>query len=1099
MSRYFKSKVMWAAVIFVVAAMVLLVSGFRCGAFYEKGIITYESLIDDAKSIKDFDAHNGRITSLSDDPWIEYSNSINDVRAVTINVNYLSDNYTDSELFIMYDDGKIDRFAIELEIGSNTIYMYHNTENIDVIRYDLLRGEGQEIGIENVIINDRQALAEPIRQDNMFALLRLCNILACFIPVLLAVFGYALKKKKGLKIAAAAAAVLALGIAAAGAAGVFVLGDNVLPPKELTLNELTDNGNGLKDFEINGNIINAISDDPWITYKGNDLNNIRTVTLDVESLSVESADAEVFVFYEDEDFVCIPAVLKAGEVNITLPNSFKKINNLRFDLTNVIDAKININGITFNKSNVLRELLLQEWFGFCCKLAVWLLFIAVAFFAARFGAVKGKTDSRITAFMYKAGGIIIACLVFIMYVISFYFGIAAFIPAVGICFLIGRYAGAKKVRGSVCAAAAAIAAAAVFIVLPSDVPYKLFFIAENKSGYGIRIFIALVYTLIIACCTAAVYSGNKKENAGFRDISGTVLGGFVFDGAVIVLMTLVIEVTAKLFFEQLKPFNAVEAVIRSEAFYLNVLLIAVIYMFIRGLLGGVLGRLSAVTLYLLWFTGNFVKLKYHDSTLKPMDILQLSDFLNIVTRYIPAPLFYGCLIVLAAVAAVLIIKFRKRIFENKPAFSFALLGFIMIISMSDKIQANAFMDMGFNVQETWLDTKECVRREGVVTYSYIKFRELSQIYPKADENYSKAYMQQLKSEFDTLNDVTADDVKPDVILVMEESLCDVQNMTGVEFSGEIDANINKYEKATVISPKYGGGTGSVEFEALTGMSNYFMLDNVVPYVTYWNSADKEIPSIVREFDANGYSTVAIHPNDGNAYNRDIVYGCMGFDKFLDKQELDFSSENLTNDGYFTDDALADVIEQQLYESQKPAFVFAVTIENHTLYENKYKETEVKVTSDNLSEGELHNLEQYSQGVLNADRFIGKMVDYVDNAERPTILYIWGDHLPSLSAFGTLGYINDKYVKYGTPLIAYSNYKDIEIECEYFTPNQLAPQILRDAQITYNSYFDYIYSLRAKYPVIQKEFDVTADDELIKKYQLIQYDVLFGKKYLLGYD
>jgi phosphoglycerol transferase MdoB-like AlkP superfamily enzyme len=212
--------------------------------------------------------------------------------------------------------------------------------------------------------------------------------------------------------------------------------------------------------------------------------------------------------------------------------------------------------------------------------------------------------------------------------------------------------------------------------------------------------------------------------------------------------------------------------------------------------------------------------------------------------------------------------------------------------------------------------------------------------------------------------------------------------------------------------------------------------------------------------------------------------------------LDFSEANVAADGYFKDDALADVIVDKLDESDEPTFLFAVTIENHTLYENKYEETEVKVDSDKLNDSELHTLEQYSQGVLNADRFIAKMVDYVENAQRPTILYVWGDHLPSLSAFGTLGYIEDNYNKYSTPLVAYSNYKDIEIGEDYITPNQLAPQILKDAEIDYSDYFDFIYSLREAYPVIQKEFGVPAEDEEIKKYELVQYDVLFGKGYLL---
>ena len=84
------------------------------------------------------------------------------------------------------------------------------------------------------------------------------------------------------------------------------------------------------------------------------------------------------------------------------------------------------------------------------------------------------------------------------------------------------------------------------------------------------------------------------------------------------------------------------------------------------------------------------------------------------------------------------------------------------------------------------------------------------------------------------------------------------------------------------------------------------------------------------------------------------------------------------------------------------------------------------------------------------------------------------------------------------LLGYSNFKDIEFP-EYMTPNQLGPQMLLDAEVKHSGYWDYIYSLRKKYPVIQKEFISDNDSENLEKYRFIQYDLMFGKKWLLEHE
>ena len=196
----------------------------------------------------------------------------------------------------------------------------------------------------------------------------------------------------------------------------------------------------------------------------------------------------------------------------------------------------------------------------------------------------------------------------------------------------------------------------------------------------------------------------------------------------------------------------------------------------------------------------------------------------------------------------------------------------------------------------------------------------------------------------------------------------------------------------------------------------------------------------------------------------------------------------------------DVIQEQLESAEEPQFIFGISIEGHNPYDAKYEETSVKVTSDGFTESEIHELEQYGQSVLNFDQALGEFIEYLQQREKPTIVYVWGDHLPILQAYQKTAYLDSSmYARYTTPFVAYSNYSDISADVDYMTPNQITPQILMDAGIPHSSYYDYIYSLREDYPVVHHDYTTELDSERMQKYWAIQYDLMFGEQYLLDDD
>ena len=1108
MQRIFRKRKFIVLAVVIVLIVLSSVGYSAVRKQYRSIDVTFNELLSNVAGVKEFDVKNGKLLSLSDDPWIEYPvESGTEIKTITIDVSYLSENYTSSEVFVMHNDQSFTRYPETFTLGENVIRI--KDKNISSVRFDLLTGSRQEIGINRIIFNDEKASIELFNDKikDICGYLYLIPVFICYLVIpgilisALLYFAVNIEKFKNKRKKTVIWACVSIGTV------VFVYMISLLFSTKVLYKErrmdFSELVKGASDFAIdeNNKMLTSTGYDSWIYVPYDTGNNVRTITINLNSWdqSEDDANSELYIFYEigNEGFDLLNCHLEEGENTIYIPEYLKKISAFRFDFTYSSGVSIGLDNIEFNRADVLKSAVIDEISGYISKIFIWLGLILTSAAAMLLGGkTEIKSDSGINAVALKSGKFVIAFLLLLTFVFCLKAAAAAIVPMAFIGFYSCRYGCIEKYdekHKKILYIILILSALLTYLFIPEvGISHLLY---STKGGQCINLFISMLCTYVFINTAAILYKGGRKNKCNYK-ISIEKVASILIEVLIVFVMTASLEVLAKVFFEEVPLKSAILGFIESKTIWVNVMLWGVIYFSVRNLLGKVLGNIFAFIVYLFFFIGNFVKLKYHDTIFLPMDILQIEDFFGIVFRYIPEFLFLCVVLFIIGVILFFIYKKRKYIVKYGPNLYISALSVFMILTLSNMIDKNAFIDMGFDVTQTWLVAKDCIKKEGLITYSYTKYRELLRIFPKPGENYSEEYMTGLKNEFDSIGGGLVSDVKPNVILIMEESMFDVATVPDVDFSLEVDKNIRKYEKAKTISPKYGGGTASVEFEALTGMSNFFFLDNIVPYVTYWNDENTYIPGLAGEFSKNGYSTTAIHPNDGGYYNRNIIYSAMGFDKFIQKEDLDFNDENVADDGWFKDEPLADVIKEEMEKTDEPQFIFTITVENHMLYESKYDETEVKLSSDKLNDNELHQLEQYSQGVYDADKFVEKMINIVDNADRPTIMYIWGDHLPALTAFNTLGFIDNKYNKYSTPLIAYSNYKDIEIGQEYITPNQIAPQILRDAEIDYSSYFDFIYSLREKYPVIQKEFGIDQNDEMIKKYEEVQYDLLFGEQYLI---
>ena len=255
--------------------------------------------------------------------------------------------------------------------------------------------------------------------------------------------------------------------------------------------------------------------------------------------------------------------------------------------------------------------------------------------------------------------------------------------------------------------------------------------------------------------------------------------------------------------------------------------------------------------------------------------------------------------------------------------------------------------------------------------------------------------------------VDPDVVRPDIVVVLSESLFDPTIMKGMESLPETLPNV----RAAIASghggdmkvPTFGGGTIRTEFEVLTGMPMDAFPNAQFPYVTLVRD---RIPGLVRELKDHGYRAIAVHGNSGSFWNRQNAYKAIGFDRFITERE--FPRGAARNGRWISDAVMTDLVLDQLGHATDPTLVVALSIEAHGPY------TDAKTTDQaardavqipsGLTPKEALELRNYLYHAHRADAQFARLVEGLKARRRPTVLLFFGDHLPGLrDVFETKGF------------------------------------------------------------------------------------------------
>ncbi|MCR5587462.1 MAG: LTA synthase family protein [Lachnospiraceae bacterium] len=404
-------------------------------------------------------------------------------------------------------------------------------------------------------------------------------------------------------------------------------------------------------------------------------------------------------------------------------------------------------------------------------------------------------------------------------------------------------------------------------------------------------------------------------------------------------------------------------------------------------------------------------------------------------------------------------------------------------------------------QDKIIDIVDAVKDEEVVE----KKSGNDSLIIKNDSNKTSYESGGMTTNADFTTNTVLDGKKPNIILIMNESLADFSLVNNtVSFNKDPLPYIHSMKENTIKGIDYvsvfGAGTSNSEFEAMTGNTMKFFPSGSNVYQQFTHKSTFSLPSYLKEL---GYECLAVHPSSGTNWNRVNAYTAMDFDEFI-------TIDNFKNPEYIRyisdKESYKKVIEQfENKKKGKPLYVFDMTIQNHGGYlTNTDWDDPIKVSNAYYTE-----TDEFLSSTHVSDEAFEYLIDYFNEYSEPTIICMFGDHFPSvetefyeqiLGKESSEWDLNDIQKRFGTPFILWANYDIPETDSLSISNNYLENLLLKQSGLELPIYNKYIEQVSKVIPAMNVNgymdyngewhyYDKSEPDdvsELLDSYELLQY-------------
>lgn len=367
----------------------------------------------------------------------------------------------------------------------------------------------------------------------------------------------------------------------------------------------------------------------------------------------------------------------------------------------------------------------------------------------------------------------------------------------------------------------------------------------------------------------------------------------------------------------------------------------------------------------------------------------------------------------------------------------------------------------------------------------------------------------------TSTDETSLPAEPiNLIVVLAEAFTDPEEM-GWQTTQDALPTFHQVRKeqgsGRLLSPVLGGKSANAEFELLTGMSMRFTPVNAIPYTDLIHN---DIPSLARFLGQHGYLTMAIHVASLDFFNYKNVYRLAGFGMFT----------SLWDKAPKADPMGVHPSRQELFkliarasEFHQPYFLF--TFPNYTHGDWRYdtfadSQLDVIDPENRLQGEEKQRVKTYINALHYTDELFRDLIAHFSQKQEKVLIVMLGDHQPFLEGYRQKAwqrtveqYGNNQATEilanYWVPVAIWSNFPRQRDDFA-FSMNFMASYLIEQLGLQPTGFYRLNQILRDKIGVFSwvirqpdgtYAFHVPPEyRQLIKDYELIQYDILQGENF-----
>ncbi|WP_342565886.1 LTA synthase family protein [Paenibacillus sp. FSL R7-0345] len=511
-------------------------------------------------------------------------------------------------------------------------------------------------------------------------------------------------------------------------------------------------------------------------------------------------------------------------------------------------------------------------------------------------------------------------------------------------------------------------------------------------------------------------------------------------------------------------------------------------------------------------TADYKKLATTGEPLFPWDLLLLKNAADMrtITKGMISPLMLAAAVLSAAVLIWLLRRLPVLKLRLPLRFLLGSASILMLAGFISMVGGQSSLASSLKYQNVFWNQKVNYTQNG---FLYAFTGNLKQNLMEQPEGYSRQAIKEIAarySEQPAAVRASAAGEQPNILFMMDEAFFDLTRLEGLAFSEDplsfIHAAESKVPSGYLLSPEFGGNTANVEFEALTGLSMYFLNDGSIPYQQRLVKMSS-MPSIVSILKERGYKAEALHPFDATFYNRNRVYPVLGFDSFTSEKDLG-DSGRITPDGYISDKFAVQEAVRRLKSAADPLFLHLVTMQNHFPF-TKGLNGPNTISVSGVQAGYKDEIETYAQNARLTDEALADLQQELLTIERPTIAVFWGDHLPALSAgiYTDAGWDGEPRLKHETKLMVLANFDIGADPLGTLSPAFLGPEVFRLSGMSLPPYYKLLEQVQNEIPGLSKAVllgssgpfsGLTPKQQgLLDDYRLVEYDLLEGENYSAG--